>query len=117
MLYPPIREKQKYHNTILVNELVQSGDNINKVRIVDHAISFDSKEKRTKYIKELPKLKLKIKDFKLFEPTDKDEQCTLELHIPSSLQNEAINKITDSLISQAEEYGGTYDGWGSEITK
>lgn len=117
MLYPPQKDKQRYHNSILINRIIQVGDKPDKERGIDHGVFFHTAEDREAYLKELKKLKFPYKSFQFFEDKDIDRAFTLELKVISPLKLDLLNSSTDILISLAEKYNAMYDGWGAEVIR
>jgi len=117
MLYPPAKEKQRYHNSIIIKRIAQERDNPENEREIDHAIFFDSSEAREKFLKELKKIKFPFEKFEQTEQKGIDLPYTLELKVLSPLKIDILNRSTDILISLAEKYHASYDGWVAEIKK
>ncbi len=117
MLYPPKKEKQRYHNALIINRIIQAGDNPEKDRGIDHAILFNTSEEREKYLKELEKIKFPFEKFELFDDEKIDHPFMLELKVRTPLKIDILNSSTDMLITLTEKYNALYDGWGAEVVR
>ncbi len=115
MLYPPLTEKQKYHNSTLINRIIQEGDKPEKERLIDQAIFFDNKENRESFLRELQKIKFPIEKHELSD--NGGNIYELQISVRSPLNIELLNSSTDKLIKLAEKHNAQYDGWGSEIAR
>jgi regulator of RNase E activity RraB len=120
LLFPSDEDVAKYADSNLIMQLEEAGDQIEKVRPVDHTLLVETKEIGDKLAAALVR-----KGFKV-EPVVADEEYDEgETDLPFVVQAtkmhavtlEAVSQVRAELTEMAEDMGGAYDGWATPLMK
>lgn len=115
VLYPSPFEMQVIQNGRVIENLEKHGDKLEKERLVDHWIYFDSETNRENFLEA-------IKD-KGFEIIDKDiisfgdSPFSLQLSRVDKADYQSVNEYVMYLWEKAQEFNGDYDGWETFIVR
>ena len=114
-LYPNDETFEFMQNQKVVTKLVESGDKLDKARLVDHWIYFVTEQDRDCYIKYTTKLGFKVEA----KEKTKDTLKPFALHISRTdkVDVATISKLTIELRKEAIKCNGDYDGWETFIVK
>lgn len=111
-LYPNKSNGHRLSNRHLVDKLVELGDNLEKSRIVNHWIYFNSAESLTLFKEKVRKVGFQIED-----QDTQDNKYSLRISRNDFVQLHSISDVTDYLVSATEETNGDYDGWETKVIK
>lgn len=108
-LFPNAETQNYMYNQRIINELKEAGDNLTKVRRVDHWMYFRSTEDLERFKEDILK-----QDFKV-EFTGRKGVAkfpySIQFYTYDKLDIDTITLITASLRNMAENYNAMYDGW------
>jgi regulator of RNase E activity RraB len=114
-LYPTPVDWQLIQNRQLVEQLEEQGDDCESSRRIDHWVHFDSAKHRDQFEKRVLSEGFAVED--LLEAGDEDLRHGLHIYRDDTPDFAQINDVTMMLFRLAEEFGGEYDGWETQVTK
>jgi hypothetical protein len=114
-LYPNEEMLDYMSNSKLVNQLIDAGDNPEKIRQIDHWAYFPSERSRKCFENKILEKGFKIEKKSL----GSNEQMPFELQFnrEDMVILSEISRITRELKIDAEKCKGDYDGWETAVTK
>jgi uncharacterized protein (TIGR01619 family) len=126
-LLPSPAEYQQVLNRQVLDALRGEGDTLEVPREVRHWIYFASEHDRSQFVEALAGSGFTAEPCEVedddADPDDADEAATAEDGLPFVLQIfrqdsvdlASINTLVDDLYALAEDYGGQYDGWETQV--
>ena len=111
-LYPSARDLQRIKNRRVCEQLEKHGDDLSKPRNIDHFVYFDEKGAAEAFVGYLKESGFDVSGVR--SPDDAIPQYTVEFgrqDRPADIEDVAV-----PLFEKVTELGGTYDGWGCEVT-
>ena len=112
-LYPNDDTLNYISDQKVVDQLIKSGDNLEKERRIDHWIYFSNKKNMELFKTEVTKSNFKIEFSGINDQTD----LPFEIRIwrVDKVDIESIHPITNNLRKLAIKYNGDYDGWETSV--
>lgn len=114
-LTPSESERQVSSDLELLAALQENGDDLSKLRRVDHYFCFDEEADRDAAAKELERQGQKKLD--LSHDPDEDAPFGIHIVVRHPMAPPAIFEITLAMLTIAIENNGFYDGWESPVVK
>lgn len=114
-LYPDMYIIEYMMNSKIIRELFNQGDQLKKIRRIDHWAYFSEEPARDKF-----RLLVLERGFKVESMgKHRGEQMPYFIHFSRRDKPDIdyMTELTQILQSKANELGGAYDGWESEIVK
>jgi uncharacterized protein (TIGR01619 family) len=110
VLYPTPRQSQCMANREVLEALERHGDVHTIVREVDHTLDFPSEIARSQFCSQLLE-----KGYRLTEETESGGELGFRATVSRdhSVDQDTIDGIVLNLMQLVEQFGGTYDGWGT----
>ncbi|MBU0632739.1 DUF695 domain-containing protein [bacterium] len=116
LLWPTSKQWQLIQNHRTCEMLKEAGDNLRLKRAIEHKIYFHSAQNRDSYKSYIQNEGFKIQ--KEIQPTeDMKMMYGLQFYRIDVPYYYEIDELTMSLIDNAAEYGGEYDGWETSVVK
>lgn len=114
-LYPSPIEMQGIQNDLVVQNLEEHGDSLEKERPVDHWIYFESSSDREDFLKSIENegFEIVVKE----EISSDEYPFSLQLTRVDKVDYENVNTHTIFLWKLAQEFNGHYDGWETFVVK
>lgn len=112
-LYPLPEQFQIIMSNRVIRNLEKNGDNLTKERMVDHWIYFAAEIDMKNYISEIEKQNFKIID----SYQNKEKIYVLNIGRIDKVDYQSVHNYVLYLWNLANEYNGSYDGWGCPIEK
>lgn len=114
VLFPGDIELQSIYNRRLVNQLMESGDDLSEPREVDHWMYFPSEEHRDQFL-----LQVAGNGFRsqctLVENSDAEFRYAVQLTRQDRVDMETIDGLVIDLFLRTRNCGGNYDGWETSV--
>lgn len=109
LLYPDKYSLQEIANGKVLRALISEGDDVSKVRYVEHWAYFSSKESAEQFLD-----RVVAEGFEVFKTNilDSEDDFPYQVGVARRDAPEDIHPVTWLLLDVAEELGGYYDGWG-----
>lgn len=108
-LYPNEATQNYMSDMRLINELKEAGDNLTKVRRVDHWMYFKTTEDLERFTEDIKKLDFEI-EFSGRKGVAKFPY-SLQFYKYNKVDIDTINPITSALRNMGKDYNAKYDGW------
>lgn len=116
VLFPGPEDQQQIFNRQVIDRLAESGDPLTKPRPVDHFANFPSAANRSDFVKAISATGNYIVIDEDFDDEDEAEMpYGVSLQRVSAVDWDTIEDITIELFEMAQEHGGEYEGWGSQV--
>ncbi|MCL2157313.1 MAG: DUF695 domain-containing protein [Methanobrevibacter sp.] len=112
-LYPLPNQYQMIMNDRVIRQLEQSGDNLSKERMVDHAIYFKTENDMENFISEIEKENFTV----IASHQTEEKDYFLNVGRVDKVDYESVNDYVLYLWELAGKYNGDYTGWGCEVEK
>lgn len=116
-LLPDEAELRRVMDEAVVEQLEEAGDPLSVPRPVTHFVYFADAAARDAFAARAAEQGFRPEAFEDEDPDDEDERFGLSLEREDAVELEAINEVTTDLALAAEEAGGRYDGWETEIVR
>ena len=111
LLYPTVKEWQKIDNTKVCQQLLERGDDLERLRSIEHKLHFISEYKRRDLIESLEEEGFTIKED--FMTVDGFNGFTFERE--DNVNIESINQVTAYLVEELDIHDAIYDGWETTL--
>ena len=114
-LYPEKYEYRSIMNAKVITNLLNSGDNAELEREVDHWFYFKSNQNRELFIKEVSHLGYEV----VFQDNLAEDEHPYKLYIShnNNILWDNVDNYVWELVELVEKYEGIYEGWNSNVTK
>lgn len=99
----------------VIQNLIDSGDDVTVPRAVDHWIFFKTKEDMNSFGDRIQEFKFFVKSIDNFDNAEWPIQLVIFREDAVDLEN--ISEITSALRNLASENNGIYDGWGTNLVE
>jgi len=116
ILYPTEWDMQGIMNRRVIRNLVEGGDDLSKPRGVFHWLYFSKEEDRDRCALALKDNGYKTRSLPNVKPEAK-RPLGLGAFRMNHVDEGAINQVSWELFELAQENGGEYDGWETQIVK
>jgi regulator of RNase E activity RraB len=116
MLYPSDSNLERMQNRRMLESLEEQGDVHELPRKVDHWMCFADEAMRAACRDNLTAGEFALEEETLLEGAEHELPYQLVVSRVTSIDSHTINAITLELARLAAEYGGTYEGWGCDVT-
>jgi regulator of RNase E activity RraB len=100
-------------NRKIADILYDHGDDLSRVREIDHWVYFPSAEARTDFLARCASLGLSVA--RTMEPDAHSKQFGAVVFHVDAPNIQLMDALTQQLIALAAETGGEYDGWETQI--
>ena len=114
-LYPNGVEIHQILNRIVIEQLKESGDTLEKPREIDHWVYFGEENEQKAFIEKIKSLGFKILSAKYNEENNPESRYVLNFSREDHIEH--IEKIIFDLIELSLQFNGYYDGWGCNVIK
>ena len=112
-LYPDALMLQQLQSRHVINELIEAGDDLGKVREVEHYLGFLTETQAKRVAEELYLHGLEMKDISY--NSSEEHGYTLVLTQEHVIDSELLEELAFLLITTAEKEHGIYVGWSSGV--
>ena len=112
-LFPDRISWEVCQNIRLIETIRESGDDLETPRHIDHFIYFDSEEKAQDFIAWAEQSEYELESAGPSE--DESPRFLVRLGHQCSLELFEISGHTIALLEAADQFGGEYDGWETEV--
>ena len=112
-LYPTPEDYQGMQNRRVCQALEEAGDAFATERPIEHWVYFPDKETQQRFISRAVELGYTLDG--AYEPTDEDTRYCVRLSCNGIPSFANINGLTVPLFRLAQECGGDYDGWETQV--
>ena len=119
-LYPNIYEMQAIQNRSVISNCQKYGDLIDKERLIEHWLYFDTESDMLQAIEKAKALDFSVEESEKIQPEEGEQETEdLGYRLILSKVNAPINIDEDTwdLIDIALDTHGNYDGWETPIIK
>jgi hypothetical protein len=93
--------------------LEEEGDALEKVRPVEHYISFDTPTQKERFLESLDEEKFSLKD----EISSDEFENGIALQKEHAVTQEAVGKVVEELFEMIKVQNGYYEGWSTTLAK
>jgi regulator of RNase E activity RraB len=100
-------------NRKIADILYDHGDDLSRVREIDHWVYFPTAEARDAFLAKSTALGMSIA--RTMDPDDHSKQFGVVMFHVDAPNTQLMDDLTKQLIALAEETGGEYDGWETQI--
>jgi hypothetical protein len=101
-------------NSHVLDALREHGDALTAVREIDHFAYFSNAELCIQFIDKCLAVGFKLRTT---GPAATDDSFLAQVFHNDVPDEETLGKITSLLVDLAQEYGGEYDGWETQVVK
>jgi len=112
-LYPNGVEIHQILNRMVIEQLKESGDTLEKPREIDHWVYFGEENEQKAFIEQIKNLGFKILSAKYNEENNPESRYVLNFSREDHIEH--IEEIVSDLIELSLQFNGYYDGWGCNI--
>lgn len=112
ILVPSAREWQSIMNGKVIHNLTEHGDTLEAPRQVDHHLDFPHESALESFLEGLEGFSCAARG-----PHEEGDGFSLHLTRVHSVDFESVDAIVGELVERAEEFAGSYDGWGCPVVK
>lgn len=99
-------------DALVIEALVANGSDTSKVHEIDFFLDFDNLKQATVVAQSMESQGFRVK---VYENEDQTVTIEAKRFLIPTLDN--IHRVSSTLESLTSKYGGSYDGWGTEIVK
>lgn len=114
-LCPSPLENQRIGNDMVIANLVEHGDLLDRERQVDHWIYFNAESDRSSFLVEVESRGHKVEE--LYEDKEFDPPLKVQISRNDKVTTEATDEYILDLWQLANDHNGVYDGWETFIVK
>jgi regulator of RNase E activity RraB len=114
-LYPTAEDYQRIQNRRVCSALEKAGDAFTVERPIEHWVYFPAEDAQQRFVKEALELGYQLDD--AFGPTADDARYGVRVSCNAIPSFAEIDGLTVPLFRLAQEYGGDYDGWETQVVK
>lgn len=111
LLYPTVKEWQKIDNAKVCQQLLEGGDDLERLRLIEHKLHFISEYKRKDLIETLEDEGFTIKEDLM--TVDGFNGFAFQREDTATIEN--INSVTAYLVEELDIHDAIYDGWETSI--
>ena len=112
-LYPNSVEIHQILNRMVIEQLKESGDTLEKPREIDHWVYFGEENEQKAFIELIKSSGFKILSAKYNEENNPESRYVLNFSCEDHIEH--IEEIVSDLIELSLQFNGYYDGWGCNI--
>ena len=112
-LYPNSVEIHQILNRMVIEQLKESGDTLEKPREIDHWVYFGEENEQKAFIELVKSSGFKILSANYNEENNPESRYVLNFSREDHIEH--IEEIVSDLIELSLQFNGHYDGWGCNI--
>ena len=114
-LYPNSVEIHQILNRMVIEELKEGGDTLEKPREIDHWVYFGEENEQKAFIELVKSSGFKILSANYNEENNPESRYVLNFSREDHIEH--IEEIVSDLIELSLQFNGHYDGWGCNVIK